>query len=258
MTALVLDGLSVRYGGVAALDGLTLRHDAGGVVGLIGPNGAGKTTLLNVLSGVVRPTGGTALLDGADLGRLPVHRISALGVARTFQDLKVFSSLTALENVLVPATARAGLAAAALGRGEAARRTAAAGLLDRVGLAAVAGVPAGALPYGMQRRLELARALAARPRLLLLDEPLAGLSGAESGELTALVAGIAAGDSDFAGSAGGVTVLLVEHDVASVLAVSDRVVVLDHGALLADGAPAEVRADPAVRAAYLGGEWAAT
>jgi ABC-type branched-subunit amino acid transport system ATPase component len=255
MTALALDGLSVRYGGVAALDGLTLRHDAGGVVGLIGPNGAGKTTLLNVLSGVVRPTGGTARLDGADLGRLPVHRISALGVARTFQDLKVFSSLTALENVLVPATARAGLAAAALGRGEAARRTAAAELLGRVGLAAVAGVRAGALPYGMQRRLEVARALAARPRLLLLDEPLAGLSGAESGELTALVATIAAGGSDFAG---GVTVLLVEHDVASVLAVSDRVVVLDHGALLADGAPAQIRADPAVRAAYLGGEWAAT
>jgi branched-chain amino acid transport system ATP-binding protein len=112
-----------------------------------------------------------------------------------------------------------------------------------VGLAALAGVRAGALPYGMQRRLELARALAARPRLLLLDEPLAGLSGAESGELTALVAGIAAE---------GVTVLLVEHDVASVLAVSDRVVVLDHGALLADGPPGEVRADPAVRAAYLG------
>ncbi|MFL6073760.1 MAG: ABC transporter ATP-binding protein [Mycobacteriales bacterium] len=243
MTALALDGLSVRYGGVTALDGLSLRHDAGGVVGLIGPNGAGKTTLLNVLSGVLRPTAGTARLDGADLGRLPAHRICALGVARTFQDLKVFTSLTALENVLVPATARAGLAAAALGRGETARRAEAAGLLDRVGLAAAAATRAGALPYGSQRRLELARALAARPRLLLLDEPLAGLSGAESADLTALVAAIAAS---------GVTVLLVEHDVASVLAVSDRVVVLDHGGLLADGTPAEVRADPAVRAAYLG------
>ncbi|HEX5597607.1 MAG TPA: ABC transporter ATP-binding protein, partial [Micromonosporaceae bacterium] len=225
--------------------------DSGGVIGLIGPNGAGKTTVLNLLSGALRPTSGTITLDGHRLdGRQP-DRIARLGVARTFQNLQTFASLSVRENVLVPLSARAatrplvGLVALLAGRNATVERERADQLLADVGLLDLADQPASSLPYGLQRRLEVARALAANPRLLLLDEPLAGLSRAETGDLTALFTRVAAR---------GVTVLLVEHDVASVLAVSQRVIVLDHGALLADGPPDQVAADPAVRAAYLGDE----
>ena len=250
MTAtLEISGLVKRFGGVTAVDGLTLRHDTGGIVGLIGPNGAGKTTVLNLLSGALRPSAGSVTLDGHRIdGRLP-DRIARLGVARTFQNLQTFTSLTVRENVLVPLAAKTaarpfvGVLALLTGRDAAAHRDRADELLADVGLLDLADQPAGSLPYGLQRRLEVARALAANPRLLLLDEPLAGLSRAESAALTTLFSEVAAR---------GVTILLVEHDVASVMAVSKRVVVLDHGALLADGTPEQVAADPAVRAAYLG------
>ncbi|MEV6527029.1 ABC transporter ATP-binding protein [Longispora sp. NPDC051575] len=249
---LELDDLTVRFGGVTAVDRVTLRHDSGGVVGLIGPNGAGKTTLLNVLSGVGRATSGSLRLNGRSIGRYPADKVARLGVARTFQNLQLFGSLTVTENVLVPqlvghwATAVGGLVGLpAARRSRRAQAAFAADLLDRVGISAYADTNAASLPYGLQRRVEIARALAARPQLLLLDEPLAGLSRSESADLTALCAKLAAD---------GVTVILVEHDVASVMSVSHRVLVLDRGALLADGTPAQVAADPLVRAAYLGEE----
>ncbi|HEY3502899.1 MAG TPA: ABC transporter ATP-binding protein [Actinocatenispora sp.] len=254
MTA-VLDvaGATVRYGGVAAVDDLSFRHEDGGVIGLIGPNGAGKTTLLNVLSGAVRLSSGRFGLDGRDLTDRRPHQIARLGITRTFQNLQVFGSLSVLDNVLLPRVTRGwGTAVADMvrlphaHRRIAAERSVAAELLDRVGIAEYADTPAGSLAYGLQRRVEIARALAGDPALVLLDEPLAGLSRSESADLTDLFTKVASE---------GVTVLLVEHDVASVLAVSGRVLVLDHGRLLADGTPETVAADPDVRAAYLGEEW---
>jgi branched-chain amino acid transport system ATP-binding protein len=243
MTAALLElrDATVRYGGVTAVDGLSLRHGDGGVIGLIGPNGAGKTTLLNALSGVARLTSGRIRFGGRDVTRLRPAQVARLGVTRTFQNLQVFGSLTVLENVLVPRLARHwGAAVAEMVGLPAARRR---GAADR---AHARSLLARTLPYGLQRRVEIARALAGDPGLLLLDEPLAGLSRSESTDLTDLFRQVA-GD--------GVTVLLVEHDVTSVLAVSQRVVVLDHGSLLADGTPEKVAADPSVRAAYLGEDW---
>jgi branched-chain amino acid transport system ATP-binding protein len=236
---LEISGLSVRFGGVRAVDDLTLSHDTGGVVGLIGPNGAGKTTVLNVLSGVVRPTKGRVTVDGRRVdGRRP-DRVSRAGVARTYQNLQTFGSLSVLDNVLVPLEARDWLTPAAR------LKIRARNVLAHVGLTELLDVPVAELPYGTQRRVEIARAVVARPRLLLLDEPLAGLSRAESDELSAVIRKVAQG---------GATVLLVEHDVFAVMQISDRVVVLDQGALLADDRPAEVQADERVRAAYLGEE----
>jgi branched-chain amino acid transport system ATP-binding protein len=254
MTAVLeLHDATVRYGGVTAVDALSLQHVSGGIIGLIGPNGAGKTTLLNALSGVSRLTSGRIRFGGRDVTRLRPAQVARLGVTRTFQNLQVFDSLTVLENVLVPRLARGwGAAVAEMVGLPAARRRGRADtaraheLLALVGLTGHAGTLAGTLPYGLQRRVEIARALAGDPSLLLLDEPLAGLSRSESTDLTELFRRVA-GD--------GVTVLLVEHDVASVLAVSQRVVVLDHGSLLADGTPEKVAADPSVRAAYLGEDW---
>lgn len=246
---LELDELTMRFGGVTAVDHVSLRHDSGGVLGLIGPNGAGKTTLFNMLSGVIEPISGRIMLDGEQLSGQRPDKVAQRGVARTFQNLQVFGSLSALDNVAVAASAGAGgglwrallpwhSARAIADSPEAVARV----LLDRVGVGGRADSLVSALPYGIQRRVEIARALAVRPRLLLLDEPLAGLSRAESTDLADLMRELAAE----------LTVVLVEHDVATVMQVSDRVVVLDHGSLLADGAPAEVQADPRVRAAYLG------
>ncbi|WP_250004644.1 ABC transporter ATP-binding protein [Actinoplanes sp. M2I2] len=228
---LELNDLTVRFGGVTAIDGVSLRHDSGGVVGLLGANGAGKTTFVNVLSGIVRPAHGRARLDGYELTTLPAHRIARAGLARTFQNLRLFGSLTALEHLLTPYGARR--------RG----RKAALALLADVGLTGTGERYPGELSYGEQRRLELARALALEPRVILLDEPLAGLPGSESDEMLDLFSRLR--DS-------GTTLLLVEHDVPSVLRISDRVLVLDRGRLLADGPPAAVAADPGVRRAYLG------
>ena len=250
-----LDRLTKRFGGVTAVDAVDLEHSNGGVLGLIGPNGAGKTTLFNMLSGAVAPTSGHVELDGRELTGLRPDQVNRAGVARTFQNLQVFGSLTVADNVLVARErhTRGGVVRAMLGlthgrRAEEAQRELAYELLAKVGLDRRANEPAASLPYGLQRRVEVARALASEPRLLLLDEPLAGLSRAESAELGVLMREVAAE---------GVTVLLVEHDVSTVMTISDRVVVLDHGTLLADGTAAEVRADPRVRAAYLGEEMTA-
>ena len=249
---LALHALTKRFGGVTAVDDVDLEHDAGGVLGLIGPNGAGKTTLFNMLSGALPPTAGRIELDGRDVTGLRPDQMNRAGVARTFQNLEVFSSLSVLDNVLVPRERhvrggawRALFGLSALDRTEAAQRQLALDILGRLGLAEHADANSASLPYGLQRRVEVARALASEPRLLLLDEPLAGLSRAESADLGELLRSVAAE---------GVTVLLVEHDVSTVMAVSDRVVVLDHGTLLADGKAEDVQADPKVRAAYLGEE----
>jgi branched-chain amino acid transport system ATP-binding protein len=242
-----VEKLTKTFGGVTAVKDVTVRHHDGGVVGLIGPNGAGKTTLFNMVSGAIQPTSGTIRLDDQDVTGLRPDRMNRAGVARTFQNLQVFGSLTVEENVLVARERfmRAGVLRSMLGRsaGEQEHRVRARELLERVGMGAHAGEMVSSLPYGRQRRVEIARALASEPRLLLLDEPLAGLSRAESADLTALMRDVA--DT-------GVTVLLVEHDVAAVMDVSDRVLVLNVGELLADGPAQVVQRDERVRAAYLG------
>jgi branched-chain amino acid transport system ATP-binding protein len=249
----VLERVTKRFGGVTAVDNVSVRHGSGGVLGLIGPNGAGKTTLFNILSGITEPTSGRILLDGHVITGERPDRIAHRGIARTFQNLQVFGSLTVLDNVTVAAAAAAGGGGLwrnllPLPSGRTMARThedEARTLLGQVGVAHLAGTTVTNLPYGLQRRVEIARALATRPRLLLLDEPLAGLSRAESSDLAQLFRDLVRSD---------LTVILVEHDVATVMQVSDRVVVLDHGNLLADGTPTMVQSDPRVRAAYLGEE----
>ena len=245
-------GLSKSFGGVTAIADLDFAVPEGLVYAVIGPNGAGKTTLFNLISGVYRPEEGRLKFGGEDLIGRPPHRISRLGLSRTFQNLQVFFNMTVLENVMVGAhgRGRSGLAGALLRlprmrREEREFRRWAAEALEFCGLDALAGRSAAALPYGALKRVEIARALAARPRLLLLDEPAAGLNDTETRELTGLIGRI----RDL-----GVTVLLVEHNMALVMQVSDRILVLDFGSRLAEGTPAEVRTDPRVIAAYLGGE----
>lgn len=246
-----VEALSKDFGGVSAIDDLTFSHDSGGVFGLLGPNGAGKTTLFNLISGMETPTSGAVRVNNIEVTALRPDQVAHHGVARTFQNLQIFDSLSVLENVYVARTARmngsvwpAILGLSRMRRLQTREEDHARQLLERVGLdARYHMLPAATLPYGLQRRVEIARALATEPQLLLLDEPLAGLSRAESADLLQLVRDVA--DE-------GTTVLLVEHDVASVMDVSNRILVLDQGALLADGPPATVRDDPQVRAAYLG------
>ncbi|MGE5640831.1 MAG: ABC transporter ATP-binding protein [Clostridia bacterium] len=244
------ENLSRRFGGVSALEGVDLELARGAVHAVIGPNGAGKTTLLNVLSGVYRAHSGRIRLEGEDLASRPPHAFAAAGIGRTFQNLQVFFNMSALENVMAGRwlRERCGLAATllrtrALARAERACRETAERLLAEVGLERWIGARADAMPYGALKRLEIARALAAEPKLLLLDEPAAGLNPSETKGIDELIRRIAAR---------GITVVLVEHNMKLVMEVSSHVVVLDYGRKLAEGDPGSVSADPRVIRAYLG------
>jgi branched-chain amino acid transport system ATP-binding protein len=248
---LSVEALSLSFGGLAALSEVSLDVERGQICSLIGPNGAGKTTVFNVLTGLYAPTAGRAMFEGRELTRMAPHRIARAGVARTFQNTEVFRALSALDNVLVGehAELRAGVLGAAcrfpgVRREEAEARARARTWLERVGLGGVAEVEAGSLPLGQQKRLEMARALAARPRLLLLDEPAGGLNSTETRTLMALIRGLR--------DELGLTIMVVEHDMDLVMSISDRVAVLHHGRKIADGPPRSVAADAAVIEAYLG------
>jgi branched-chain amino acid transport system ATP-binding protein len=248
--------VTLRFGGVTSLDDVSLEMRRGEILAVIGPNGAGKTSLFNSLTGVYTPQEGQILV-AARPGDAPVsvvgkktHVVNHLGVARTFQNIRLFPALTALENVKVGIETRqkAGPVSAMLGlpwqRKEERESTQTAyGLLDRVGLAHRANELAGSLPYGEQRRLEIARALGTRPGVILLDEPAAGTNPAEKRELAALIRQV---------NADGVSVLLIEHDMKLVMSVADRIVVLNFGRRIAEGTPEQIQRDPAVVAAYLG------
>jgi branched-chain amino acid transport system ATP-binding protein len=233
-------GVEVRFGGVVALRGVDLTVEPESVTGLIGPNGAGKTTLFNVVTGLQKAQSGRIRLDGQDISSLPPHRRARLGIARTFQRLEVFGSLTVRENILVAAEIRRRWA-----RDGSNPRKVADEVIAQVGLSPVSRVRCDTLPTGMARLVEVGRALATRPSVLLLDEPSSGLDEQETDELGALLGRLAAQ---------GVAVLLVEHDVELVMSVCRRIHVLDFGRILAVGTPAEIQADPDVRAAYLGTE----
>jgi ABC-type branched-subunit amino acid transport system ATPase component len=251
---LALEGVSRHFGGVQAVHNLSLRVPPGQICALIGPNGAGKTTVINLVSGVCRPSAGTIRFAGADIGRLPSHRLACLGIGRTFQNLQLFGRMSVAENIAVGlhSRTRGGFLRGLLG-GPGIRREErfvaleTSRILETLELAALAGQVAAELPYGLQKRLEIGRALAARPRLLLLDEPAAGLNAPEKREMACLVQRI---------RAEGVTVILVEHDMELVMGISDSVAVLDYGQLIACGPPGAVQCDPRVVTAYLGRELA--
>jgi branched-chain amino acid transport system ATP-binding protein len=251
MTALLaLDQLTRRFGGVTAVDSLSMNVEGGEIRGLIGPNGAGKTTTLNLISGLTTPTSGRMTLMEQDVTGEPAHRLAGRGVRRTFQNLKLFTELTALQNVMIGlhTNGTSGVLEAILATGKQRREeemmhrdslTA----LETVGLIDQAGRPASALAYGHQRLLEIARAIVARPTLLLLDEPAAGLNPTEAEALVALIRRI---------NAQGVTVVLVEHHMDVIMAACSRITVLNYGQKLAEGTPVEIRANIGVIEAYLG------
>ena len=253
---LQVEGLSVRFGGHLAVSDVSLAVRPGRISGLIGPNGAGKTTTFNAICGVTTPTSGRVLLEGDDISRLGTHQRARRGIGRTFQRLEVFSSLTVADNVRVGQEIRAGWSRRrrpapqflATGAGADPERIGADAevelIVDRLGLGPVAGVPVGSLPTGQARKVELGRALAARPRVLLLDEPASGLDDRETEDLGLLLGGLAAA---------GLGVLLVEHDVALVMRVCADLSVLNFGQLIASGTPEEVQSNRAVLDAYLGG-----
>jgi branched-chain amino acid transport system ATP-binding protein len=249
--ALEVRAVTVRFGGLTALDDVSLTAAPRQVTGIIGPNGAGKTTLLNVLCGLVRPDAGQIWFDGSELARLRPHRLAGLGIARTLQGVGLFDGLSAVENVMVGATShsRAGFWSAMLGlhwsdRDERMLRRKSMDALDLVGAADHADSLPGTLAYGIRKRIALARALVASPRLLLLDEPASGLSESELPGLGGLISRL----TDDA------SVVVIEHRMDLMMSVCDTITVLDFGKVIAAGTPAQVQADPAVTAAYLGDE----
>ncbi len=251
---LSLQNLTIRFGGITAVNELDLDLPRGIIAGLIGPNGAGKTTVFNLVTGFYKPTFGSVAFRGRAITGLPPHAICKTGIARTFQNIRLFTNATALENVMVGAHVRQkspwwmSPLQLPMVRNEEKRMTAAClELLDRLNLADSARLPAGSLPYGAQRRLEIARALATGPSLLLLDEPAAGMNPQESTDLMALIRGI---QKDFA-----LTILLIEHDMKVVMGVCDHIWVLEYGICIADGRPEAIRSDKRVIKAYLGEEY---
>lgn len=250
---LQVSGLCMRFGGLLAVRDIEFRVTPNEVLAIIGPNGAGKTTVFNCLSGFYRPTSGTILLDGRNVSGASSHTMARRGVVRTFQNVRLFRQLTALENLLVAQHQhlRTGLLAglfksAAYRAAESAAMENAAEWLDFMGLRDYANRPSGQLPYGHQRKLEIARCMITRPRVLMLDEPAAGLNPSEKQGLSKIIEELR--------SRFGVAVLLIEHDTSLVMGVSDRILVMDYGQAIAQGTPDEIRTDPRVIKAYLGEE----
>jgi branched-chain amino acid transport system ATP-binding protein len=241
---LATEGVVVRFGGLTALDDVSVHASRGAITGLIGPNGAGKTTLFNVLTGVLAPTRGHVHIHGSDVTKWPAHRRARLGVARTFQSLQLFTGLTVYDNLL--SAWEASVPGAVLGRSRRDGRRLVDSIIEELALGAIAGRLAGQLPTGQGRLVELGRALATGPRLLLLDEPSSGLDAVETAGFKDLLRRLVDREPGTLG------ILLVEHDMDLVMELCDWIFVLDFGRLIASGTPTEIRADPAVISAYLG------